>query len=78
MNKNATRVANYLADHRIYNRRRIHRSELVKVLNMKRSTVYDSLVRLEIAGVVRRWTPRSKERGKGRPKVCWQLKTEEF
>lgn len=49
----------------------LSRMELVRETNFKRTTVFDNLVRLEIAGEVTRYIVREKKRG--RPVVKYQL-----
>lgn len=47
------------------------REEIVEHTDVKRTTVYDSLVRLQVKGLVSR---KSKSRGQGRPLVYWFIK----
>jgi len=71
-------IRDYLVDNQIFTDRGVSRSELVTAFNFKRTTTYESLERLEIKGIVRRFVPVINKREAGRPEVLWQLVDEEF
>lgn len=49
----------------------IIRSDLVKVTNIPRSTIYDALVRLMLKGLVKNYP--EKRRAPGRPKIYYEV-----
>ena len=50
----------------------MRRSEIVKMLNSSRTTIYDNLKMLEDLGIVERYKEGTNKRG--RPYVYWRLK----
>ncbi len=56
--------------HTLNERQPLTRSELVKITNIPRSTLYDSLSRLILRGVVRKYP--EKRSTPGRPKVYYE------
>lgn len=78
MNANEKLVAHYLISQKAFpGSFGFQRSHFVKALNMKRSTVYDALKRLEARGIVQRF-PKPNGKGIGRHSVFWTLTEEEF
>lgn len=78
MNSNDKLIADYLVGIKAFpGTFGIQRAKIVKALQIKRSTVYDSLQRLERKGIVKRG-PVPKNGKVGRRIVVWTLTTEEF
>ena len=77
MNTNEKLVAHYMISKGAFpGKPGVHRSSITADLDMARSTVYDTLVRLERRKIVYRHT---RDNGKiGRGFVFWRLTQEEF